>query len=489
MKPVVSGPRCVIIGAGMAGLLAAVKLQEAGLTDFTVYEKADRLGGTWRENTYPGIACDVPSHLYTYTFAPNADWSQMFAPGDEILRYFSSVAAEHGIDKYVRYGTEVRRLHHSEADGRWHIETSDGRTDQADIVIAATGVLHHPLLPDIPDLDTFAGATFHSSQWDHDVELDGRRVGLVGTGSSGVQIVGALADRVGEIRLFQRTPQWIMPMENRPFDDDDRARFRADPSLMTKLRASLTQRFSDGFSDAVVDDGSPQLQLIEDTCLAHLEDSVTDPVLREQLRPDYRAACKRLVHSASFYGAIQHPNSVLVTEGIERLEPSGVRTTDGKLHELDVLVFATGFRVDRFLRPMEVEGRGGITLDGVWGDHPWAYLSVSVPGFPNLFLINGPNGPVGNFSLIDVAEMQFGYVMQLIELVRAGVARHISASEAAAERFEAERVAATKTTIWSTGGCKSWYLDPRGVPSVWPWGFDRFREVMSAPDLADYDLA
>jgi cation diffusion facilitator CzcD-associated flavoprotein CzcO len=483
-----AGPRFVVIGAGVAGLLAAIKLQEAGLTDFTVYEKADRLGGTWRENTYPGIACDVPSHLYTYSFAPNADWSQTYAPGEEILRYLSSIAAEHGVEKYVRYGIEVRRLKFSDADGRWNIETSDGESDEADIVIAATGVLHHPHLPDIPRLDTFKGVTFHSSQWNHDVELEERRVGVVGTGSSGVQIVGALADVVGELQLFQRTPQWIMPMDNRPFDEDDRARFRADPLLLTKMRAELSRKFFVNFSNAVVDAGSPQLELIEQMCLANLEDSVADPVLREQLRPDYRAACKRLVHSASFYEAIQRPNAVLVTGDIEGIEPAGIRTTDGKLHELDVLVFATGFRVDRFLRPMEVEGRGGITLDEVWGTHPWAYLSVSVPDFPNLFLINGPNGPVGNFSLIDVAEMQFGYLMQLIELVRAGKARHVSASREAAERFEGDRVEATKNTIWVTG-CRSWYLDERGIPAAWPWSFDRFREVMAGPDLADYDLA
>lgn len=477
--------RFVIVGAGMAGVLSAIKLREAGYTDITVYEKADRLGGTWRENTYPGIACDVPSHLYTYTFAPNPEWSHAFPPGQEVLAYFESVARRHGVDAFIRYGREVRRLEH---DGsRWFLEISTGERDEADVVIAATGVLHHPRYPDIDGLDKFGGSVFHSSRWDHSAPLAGARVGVIGTGSSAVQIVGAVTDVVGELHLFQRTPQWILPVQNPPVDDAVRDRYRADPSALTQLRAELNINFIQSFANAVVDADSPALKNLEELARANLNDSVTDPVLRERLQPDYRAGCKRLIISPNFYDAIQRPNAHLVTERISRVEADGVRTADGALHSLDTLVLATGFRVDRFLRPMEVVGPKGVRLDDVWRRRPFAYLSVSVPDFPNLFMLNGPNGPVGNFSLIDVAEAQFSYVMQLIDLLRAGECRQINASHQATTRFEAERVKAAQKTVWVTG-CRSWYLDDLGVPVAWPWSFTRFGEAMRHPVLDDYEL-
>lgn len=477
--------RFVVIGAGMAGMLSAIKLREAGFTDVTVYEKADRLGGTWRENTYPGVACDVPAHLYTYTFAPNPEWSHAFAPGAEILAYFENVANRYGVDRLIRFGNEVRRL---EFDGnRWRIETSAGDHDQADVVFAATGVLHHPRYPDIDGLGDFAGPVFHSARWDHSVPLAGARLGIIGTGSSAVQITGAISDVVGELHLFQRTPQWILPVHNPPTGAAERERYRANPGALTKLRAELNTGFVQSFANAVVDAGSPALETLQKLALGNLEENVKDAGLRKKLRPDYRAGCKRLIISPNFYAAIQRPNARLVTERIARVEPEGVRTADGQLHRLDALVLATGFRVDRFLRPIEVVGRGGVRLDDLWGRRPFAYLSVSVPDFPNLFMLNGPNGPVGNFSLIDVAEAQTGYLMQLVGLLTDGRCRQISASRQATTRFEADRVAAAKKTVWVTG-CRSWYLDDRGVPVAWPWSFDRFCEVMTRPDLADYQL-
>lgn len=479
-------PRFVIIGAGMSGILAAIKLREAGYDDFAIYEKAERLGGTWRENTYPGVACDVPSHLYCYSFAPNPEWSHRFSPGAEIQAYFEDVARRYRVDREIRFGVEIERC--AFEDGRWRIETADGRRDHADFVIAATGVLHHPSLPDMEGLDRFSGACFHSARWDHAVPLDGARVGVIGTGSTAVQIVSALIDRVARLSLFQRTAQWIMPMENTTYSASEQAAFRATPKLISDLRDGLSRMFADNFSNAVVDAASPQMNLIEEMCRANLENSVADPVLREKLRPSYRAACKRLIISEDFYQAIQKPNALLVTDGIERVEAQGVRTRDGRLHELDVLVLATGFRADRFLRPMQVVGRDGVSLDDAWAQRPSAYLSVSVPEFPNLFMLNGPNGPVGNFSLIEVAELQLGYVLKLVaEAGRAG-RREICASHAASVRFDDERVAAARNTVWQTG-CRSWYLDDRGIPAAWPWTFDRFREAMASPVLADFQMA
>ena len=477
--------RFIIIGAGMSGILSAIKLQEAGIDNFTIYEKADRLGGTWRENTYAGIACDVPSHLYSYSFAPNPEWSHRFSEGSEIQAYFEAVAERYGVDSRIQFGKEITRCEFE--DGRWKIELANGSTDVGDIVIAATGVLHHPTYPDIEGIDAFEGTTFHSARWNHDLSLAGKRVGIIGTGSSAIQMVAALVDDVAELSLFQRTAQWVMPIVNPAYSEEDKQEFRKHPGAMKDIREEITRAFVDGFANILGDAESPMLEAIHATCKKNLEDSVKDPELREKLRPNYRAACKRLIMSADFYDAIQRPNAKLVTEGIERIEKSGVRTSDEQLHELDVLIFATGFGVDRFMRPMEVIGRDGTELDDVWKDSPFAYMAISIPEFPNLFMLNGPNGPVGNFSLIDVAEMQFSYIMQLVEPIQSGSCKEVSASRVAMERFDAERKEAAKTTIWATG-CKSWYLDADGLPSAWPFTFDRFREEMAKPHLEDFEM-
>jgi cation diffusion facilitator CzcD-associated flavoprotein CzcO len=478
--------RFAIVGAGMSGILAAIKLEEAGYRDFTIWEKADRLGGTWRENTYPGIACDVPSHLYSYSFAPNPDFSHAFSPGREIQAYFEDVARRWDVERRIRFGAEIARC--ELGDGGWRLETTRGERDEADVVIAATGVLHHPNLPRIEGLDTFTGACFHSARWDHAVPLDGRRVGIVGTGSTAVQMVSALVGRVGKLTLFQRTAQWIAPQENPAYDAEQRALFRRDPATLRELRNQLSTVFTETFSNAVVDADSPQMQTLAQICRENLETNVRDPALRERLRPSYRAACKRLIISPDFYDAIQRPNAELVTDTIERVEPVGVRTGDGRLHELDVLVLATGFRTDRFMRPIQVVGRSGTRLDDVWARRPTAYLSISIPDFPNLFMLNGPNGPVGNFSLIEVAELQMAYILQLVAELRDGRCRTIGPTAAATAAFDAARVEAAKHTVWITG-CRSWYLDDRGIPAVWPWTFDRFREAMAAPDLGAYERA
>lgn len=477
--------RVVIIGAGMAGILTAIKLREAGYNNFVIYEKSDRVGGTWRENTYPGIACDVPAHLYTYSFEPNPDWTRAFARGPEIQAYFERIANKYKVTDIVRFNETVPYCEFK--DGRWRLRTSTGREDEADVVIAATGVLHHPRMADIPGLDTFAGPCFHSAEWDHSVALEGKRVGVVGTGSTAIQITSALADTVGRYDLFQRTAQWVMPIDDVEYSDEERAEFRNNPAKLQALRDQINADFG-VFSSAVIDADSQEMHDVEAACLANLEDNVRDPELREKLRPDYRAGCKRLIFSGDFYDAIQHPNANLVTTGIERIEPEGVRLRDGELRDLDVLVMATGFRADSFIRPTTVLGNNGINLDDVWADHPVAYLSISIPQFPNFFMLNGPNGPVGNFSLIQIAEYQVGYILQLMDNIRRGACQTISASAAATVDFEQARAEAAKTSIWATG-CNSWYLDKNGVPASWPWSRDRFFEEMAAPKLAAFDLA
>ena len=476
-------PRIVIIGAGMAGILTAIKLREAGYTNYAIYEKTDRVGGTWRENTYPGIACDVPSHLYTYSFEPNPDWTQTFATGPEICAYFQRVADKYGVTAQVHFNETIPYCEFK--DGRWQIRTSTGREDVADVVIAATGVLHHPNVADIPGLESFQGVSFHSARWDHSVPLADKRVGVIGTGSTAIQITTAIAEKVKRFDLYQRTAQWVMPIENKIFTEEERAAFRDDPVALAQFKAEALDYFKH-FSNAVIDADSQEMAELEAACLANLEDHVLDPVLREKLRPNYRAGCKRLIFSPNFYQAVQSPNAHVITDAIERIEPTGVRLATGELRELDVLVVATGFRADSFIRPTTVLGRGGVNLDDVWSESPTAYLSISIPEFPNFFMLNGPNGPVGNFSLISIAESQVSYILTLLEEIRGGRCREISANAEVSASFEEERVAAAKKSIWSTG-CKSWYLDKNGVPASWPWSRDKFFEVMADPKLEAFD--
>ena len=341
-----------------------------------------------------------------------------FVPGAEINAYFCDVAQRHGLAAITRFGEEVTSC--LRENGRWQLRTESGVRDVVDVVLACSGVLHHPNTPSFEGLDQFRGSAFHSARWDHGVGLEGRRVGVIGNGSTGVQLTSALAGWTAEFSLFQRTPQWILHQDNPPYSDEERARFRRDPDFMAQVRSDWSKIFTGGFADALVDADSPQMQFLEDLCRKNLEEKVRDPALKERLRPTYRAACKRLVLSPDFYEAVQRPGAHLVTEGIVRIVPEGVLTDDGRVHELDVLVLATGFRVDRFIRPTTVVGDGGVELDEVWADGPVAYLSIGVPGFPNFFFLNGPNGPVGNFSLIEVAELQIGYLVQLLAPLRDG---------------------------------------------------------------------
>jgi len=470
----------------MAGVLAAIKLHEAGFSHITVYEKGDSVGGTWRENTYPGLTCDLGAHAYTYRFERNPDWSQVYADGPEIHEYFKNTADKYGVTKMVRFNEEVSSCVH---DGtRWQIETKRGTCDAADFVIAATGVLHHPVIPAIEGLDSFEGAAFHSARWDHVAQLDDRRIGVIGNGSTGIQLISALWSHASQLYHFQRTAQWMVPYEFKAYTEDEKAEFRKHPELMEEIaRQFLYSEQNYDWMKGITDLESEEMKQVESVCQQYLETSVRDPELRERLRPDYRAACKRLLYTCDYYGSIQRPNVELVTDGIERVEAKGVRLSNGRLIELDVLALATGFNPAQFMRPMRLIGRNGADLDEFWGRNPKAYLSISMPGFPNFFMLNGPNGPVGNFSLIDIAEKQMDYVRQLIDEVVEGRCRALSVSREAMERFDAERKLAAKKTIFAAG-CKSWYLDADGIPALWPFTYQRFESELSKPRLEDYDL-
>ena len=479
--------RVIVIGAGMSGILAAIKLKEMGQNDIAVYEKGATVGGTWRENTYPGLTCDVPAHAYTYSFAPFADWSAFYASGAEIQDYFQKVVADYGLTGLIRLNSEVTACEWTGVD--WKITLADGSVDHGDVVIAASGVLHHPNIPQFPGMDRFQGALFHSTRWNHAVPLDGRRIGVIGCGSTGVQIVSALADRAARVVHFQRSPQWIMPVQQFPYSEEDRATFRADTGAIDAIR--FGDEYWGGirrFNAAITHPDSEEMHEIADLCLRNLEDSIRDPELREKLRPNYHAACKRLVYSWNYYDAVQKPNVFVETGRIAGFEETGIRMEDGTLHELDVIALATGFRADRFIRPTTVKGMNGADLDAFWAKRPTAHYAVALPGFPNFFMLNGPTGPVGNFSLIDIAERQWTYIEQLLAPLVSGEARTVMPTEEAHADYERRRIEAAKKTVFATG-CASWYLDAEGVPGTWPWSYDAFADAMAKPNMTEYVFA
>ncbi|MGV9668079.1 flavin-containing monooxygenase [Nocardia niigatensis] len=476
-------PRIAIVGAGISGICMAVALQRAGFTDFTVYEKAHDYGGTWRDNSYPGLTCDVPSRYYQFRFAMNPGWSQLYSAGPEIKEYLVGVAREHGLHRHTRFGTEVTA---AEFDGDgWQLTTSDGVPRRFDFVLCATGFLHHPTWPDIPGLDEFAGPVMHSARWRHDVEITGKRVGVIGTGSTGTQLVSAMAGDAAKVVLFQRTPQWILPTVNRSYTKVSKRLYQLFPALGAVPYWFNRAAFA-VFSQGLVHPGRVR-RLIQWVVERNLR-SVKDPELRRKLTPDYQAMCKRLVVSDRFYRVVQRPDVELVTEGIDAIGKRGVSTADGRLHELDILVLATGFDSHAFMRPMAITGTGGRTLDQAWADGPRAFEGVMMPGFPNLFMLVGPHSPFANHPLTAVAEAQSARIVSWLKRWQAGEFATVVPTRAATDRYNARMRAAAPSTVWTTG-CNSWYLGRDGLPELWPWTPGRYEKLIrSAPDPVDYDL-
>jgi cation diffusion facilitator CzcD-associated flavoprotein CzcO len=475
-----AGPRVVIVGAGISGVLMGVKLRERGFRDFVILEKADTLGGTWRDNVYPGVACDVAAHLYVYSFAPNPAWRSRYAKGPDIWKYYHDVARRYGVTPHIQYRKEVVSAEFQGAG--WTVRTGDGAVYAADIVVVASGRLHHPVLPDIPGAATFAGPSFHSARWDRSVELAGKRVGLIGTGSTATQIVTALAGEVAELKLFQRTPQWVFPVQDTPVPWWRRLAFRLWPGHARNYYYSLrSQTEARGRAAA----GDREARLARDRQCIDALGAVRDPALRARLTPAYEVGCKRLVMSGGFYEAVQKPGVDVVTTPIDHVEPAGVVTGDGKLQGLDVLVFATGFDAHAYLRPIKVAGERGIALDEVWRDLPLTYRSVAVPHMPNFFLINGPYSPGGTASVVGIVETQVAYLMQLIERI-AAKAVLLAPREAASLAWLEDVRARAKASVWGTGGCQSWYLDRTGTPTIDPTPLSDLQVQLAKPDFGDF---
>lgn len=470
-----------IIGAGMSGMAMAVALQKAGIERFHIFEKADAVGGTWRENRYPGLSCDVPSFFYSYSFEPNPDWTHRFSPGAEIRAYFERVAEKYGLLRRISFGESIVSARHE--NGGWTIETSAGNRRRADVLVAATGPLHHKNYPQIEGIDSFEGAMFHSADWDDELDLHGKRIGVIGNGSTGVQMTRPLSEMASHLTMFQRTPQWIFPIGNKPYSEGARKWKRRLP-ILGRLTREFYKRIFELSSVGVTENGYFRRRMAEG-CRDHLE-TVEDPELRAKLTPDYEPGCKRLILSTEFYPAIAKENVDLVTEKIERIEPRGVVTSDGTLHELDVLVLATGFRAHAWGID-QVIGADGRSLKEAWAEGARTYRAITIPGFPNFFMLAGPNSPLGNISVIDVSETQSQYVIDCIRRLKRDPGSQMAPKQSAAQAFHAELLEAMKGTVW-VSGCDSWYLDPDGVPILWPWSASRFHEVMRSPEFDDYEI-
>ena len=475
-------PSVAVIGAGMTGILMAIKLREAGITDITILEKADKLGGTWRENTYPGVACDVPAHMYTYSFRGNPEWQHRFAHGDEIQEYFEQVADEHGITGKIRFGEPLEKCHYR--DGKWQLTTGKGDQFEVDFVVSATGILHHPAYPDIQGLDRFQGKMWHTARWNHDVDLAGKRVGIIGTGSTAAQVIGEIAKSTGHLTVFQRTPQWIVSVPDKDYSEQDKAKLRGKQGKMVALskRYAFTMRntFTKGVSG-----GKLQHALLSWAAKRNLRKSVRDPELRARLTPDYAVGCKRLIINSTFYEAVQRDNVSLETTGISRISEKGIVTADGVEHELDVLILATGFSPFNFMRPMDLKGRNGLDINEAWANKIQAYRSVSIPGFPNFFLMLGPHSPIGNYSVIAMSEVQTAYILKLIEHWKQGTLETVEATEEAKVRFNNYLRKGMGNTAW-VGGCQSWYLDGDGDPALWPYTWQQWEKELQEPELDDF---
>ena len=482
-------PRIVVIGAGVAGITTAYVLQEAGFTDFTVLEKGGDVGGVWHWNHYPGLTCDVPSQIYQFGFAPKADWSRIWSSGPEIQRYHREVAERFGLMDRIELNTEVTGAIYDDASGTWTVRLvgDDGVESEltADFVVCATGVLQNPSIPDIPGLDTFDGPVVHTARWDDDLETDGKRVAVIGTGSTGVQVVSALQPRAARIAHFTRTPQWIlwapMTLPQLPFAGTV---LKALPAAHHALYRGLL--WGSGILADIVRNDTWRRRAVQGYARLSLRAQISDDALREELTPDYQPLCKRQVVSGSYYRAIRADNAKLITDGIAEVTPTGIVTEDGTGHDVDVIVLATGFRAHDYMRPMTVVGRDGLTIDEAWADGPRAYRMTAIPGFPNLFTVLGPNSPTGSISLQHTAEKTARYLVSWFEAFRRGDADRIEVTEEATADFNAEVLEALQPTIWNTGGCNSWYFTESGVVDLWPFDRATLDEMLAAPDPAHY---
>jgi cation diffusion facilitator CzcD-associated flavoprotein CzcO len=481
-----SHARIGILGAGFGGLGMGIRLKQAGIDDFVVWERDADVGGTWWANTYPGCQCDIPSHLYSFSFAPNPEWTRTYPLQPEIRTYLRQCAERYGVRDHIRFRCEVTSAEWDDDRGVWRVETGQGQFT-VDMLIAAPGFLSEPAMPALPGLEDFEGETFHTARWNHDRDLTGRRVAVIGTGASAIQTVPQIQPIVEHLDLYQRTPPWVMPHRDRPITNIERRIYRRFPALQRAIRSGVY------FSRELLVPGfvyRPRLmKLPQRVARRHLEKQIADPVLREKLMPSYSFGCKRVLPSNEWYPALTQPNVSVITAGIREVQPHGIVTTDGELHEVDTIVFATGFYVTDVRFAKIVRGREGALMSEVWNGSPQAYRGTAVAGFPNLFIITGPNTGLGHNSLVYMIEAQLEYLMDAVRAMEERGATRVEVRQAVQEAYNVDLQSRMGRTVWNSGGCSSWYIDANGKnTTIWPDFTWRYRREMQHFDAPSYEL-
>ncbi|GAA3044244.1 flavin-containing monooxygenase [Streptomyces glomeratus] len=478
----------VIIGTGFGGLAMGAQLKRHGRESFVLLERADDVAGTWRDNTYPGAACDVPSHLYSFSFRPNPEWSRFFSPGPEILQYLRDTAHAEGLLPHIRFGTNVEDARWDAAAQRWTVTTSQG-VFTGRFLVTATGHLSDEALPPIKGLDGFTGDVFHSARWNHEVPLEGKRIGVIGSGATAVQLVPELAKTASELVVFQRSAQYVTPRPDRAYTESEKQLFRRDPDAMADHRSEIFWFLESRYAErrAVPD----ILDKARSQALNHLERQVKDPELRARLTPDYELGCKRVLISDTYYPALTRDNVTLEASALDHVEGSKAISRDGNTYELDVLVFCTGFETAEPPYARLVHDANGISLSDHWAQGMEAFASTTVAGFPNLFIINGPNTGLGHNSIVYIIEAQVDYILGALDWSRANGNHVLDVSARAQERYVDELQQRSDGTVWLSNGCKSWYIDPRSgrLTLIWPNFAHEFRYRNGTFDSAPYTAA
>lgn len=472
----------VVVGAGFAGIAVGIQLREAGIHDFVILDKAQSPGGVWRDNTYPGCACDVPSALYSYSFAPKPDWQRVFAPQEDIRQYLLDTAASHGLQPHFRFGQEVEEASWCEAEARWHLRTSQGEW-RARFAVMACGPMHEPIVPDLPGLKDFPGEVFHSSAWRHDVNLSGRRVAVIGTGASAIQFVPAIQPRVAHLTVFQRTPQWILPKADMAIPRWAQALFRHLPLTQKLMRAGVYAAFE------ALNGGMrhPALMGVVRALARHnIHRSIREPQLRRSLTPDYTPGCKRILQSNDWYPALAQPNVSVVPHGVKAIDGRRVIASDGSAHEVDAIVLGTGFEITAPPIAERIRGRSGQSVATRWQGSPQGYLGTMVLDCPNAFLMIGPNLAVSSSAII-IIEAQLAYIVDALTQARRDGLRTIEPDPQVHDAYNESVQAALQRTVWNSGGCSSYYLDRNGRNSTaWPWTTFEMRRRLAHFRAADH---
>ncbi len=474
----------LVIGAGLSGIGAAIRLLGQGITNFLVLEKAPSPGGTWRDNTYPGCACDVPSALYSYSFAQKSDWTRVFAAQPEILDYVNDTVARHGVHDFIRYGEPALESAWNESAGRWFVRTPK-QIYHARVLISCTGYLHEPQIPNLPGIKEFPGKIFHSSRWEHHLDLRAQRVAVIGTGASAIQFVPEIQPLVKSLAIFQRTPQWILPKMDAAMPALSRQLLRL-PFATDALRSALYNSFE------VFGLGFRNPRLLKETqrvAVAHLKRQVKDPELRAKLTPDYVLGCKRVLLSNNYYPALTQPNVDVLATGVKEVRGNTLIGQDGSEREADIIILGTGFHVSDPPIAEHVRGTDGRTLAELWAGSPEAHRGTTVAGFPNLFIVLGPNLAIGNNSAFVVIESQLNYIMSALRTMKSNNLRRVEVKQNAQAAYNEKVQQDLQGTVWNTGGCSSYYIDTNGKNSIgFPWSTNTMQRLLADFDLDSYDV-